>query len=166
VTTLSGVLDTNIIIGLVKGECFEQLAFLFSPLYIPPGVRAEVFGQDPARAGVAELSQALGSWVSEEVPDPALVQALPTKLSVEDREVIALAQEKGVHFILSSDEALRKTALGLGINCLRATEVVVLLKRRKLIGSAKAILDLMRQRGFGIRDDLYQEALTAAGELP
>ena len=24
----------------------------------------------------------------------------------------------------------------------------------------------MRQRGYGIRDDLYQEALRAAGELP
>jgi predicted nucleic acid-binding protein len=166
VSTLTGVLDANSIIGLAKGDVFDLLPSLYAQLYVPPAVTEEVVGGGQGLAGEPELTQALGRWITEVTPDPLRVQQLPRMLSLADREVIAVAQEKTVDHLLSADRQLCREAQNRGIVCLQAADVVVLLKRRGLITEAKAVLDRMRQRGFGIGDARYEAALRAVGEWP
>ena len=165
-TPLTGVLDASVVIGLAKGGIFNSLASLYAPLYIPEAVRDEVIGQGQGRAGVAELAQAIGAWVTVVDPDPQQVQSFAAPRSVADRQVLAVAQAKAVDHVLTSDNPLYREATHAGLTCLRATDVVVLLKDRGLITAVKPVLDRMRQHGFGIDDFIYNKALRAAGEGP
>jgi predicted nucleic acid-binding protein len=67
---------------------------------------------------------------------------------------------------LSGDRVVRREAARLGLSCLTAAQVVVLLKDQGLISEVRRVLDQMRQRGFGIDDPDYLHALKAAGETP
>jgi hypothetical protein len=62
VTSLTGVLDANAVIGLAQGEVFDRLAALYAALYIPPAVVQEVITQGAGLAGAEELRRALGIW--------------------------------------------------------------------------------------------------------
>lgn len=57
-TPLKGVLDANMVIGLVKGGVFHLLPSLYAPLYIPTGVQQEVLTVQ-GRPGEKELALAL-----------------------------------------------------------------------------------------------------------
>lgn len=160
----SGVLDANGIIGLSKGGGFHLLSSIYAPLFVPTLVRAEVIQQGRGRAGVTELQQALGAWLVEADPDHQLLMRYAALRSPADRSVLALAQERGVDHILTDDGPVRREAAQHGLRCLRAPEVVVLMKDQGLIAAVKPVLDRMRQEGFGIAEAVYQGALRAAGE--
>ena len=132
-TTLTGALDANAIIGLAQGGVFDQLASLYASLYVPQAVIREVTGQGQGLAGDAELRGALGSWVTEAIPDPVRIQTFMVLRSAADREVLAVAQERGVDHILSSDGQLAGHARRHGLACLPTTLVVVLLKDHGLV---------------------------------
>ncbi len=80
-TMLTGVLDANAIIGLCLGGVFGLLPSLYTPMYLPPLVTAEVIASGSSRPGAAELAQALGVWITEDTPDPAAVSRFSTALS-------------------------------------------------------------------------------------
>jgi predicted nucleic acid-binding protein len=161
---LTGVLDAETIIGLAKGGVFHFLASVYAPLYVPTGISQEVVtGQ--GLPGEAELQQALGIWITEVTPNPQAVQQFPATLSAADREVLAVAQAyQTIDHVLSGDRGLYRVATALGFTCLRTTEVVILLKDRGLVPEVKPVLDQMRQRGYGIDDARYKQALQTAGE--
>jgi predicted nucleic acid-binding protein len=155
-----------VIIGLAKGGVFNYLQSIYSPLYISPSVREEVVAHGQGRVGASELTQALGSWITQIVPDPAIMQTLTDLRSLADREVLAIAADpmRAIDHLLTDDGQLRGRASRPGLACLRTPEVVVLLKARQLIPEARSVLDRMRQQGFGIDDALYAMTLRAAGE--
>jgi predicted nucleic acid-binding protein len=161
---LTGVLDANAIIGLAKGGIFHVVASLYAPLYVPTSVKQEVAGQGRGRAGVSELTQALGLWITEVTPDPHAMQQFSFVRSIADREVLAVALQKKVDHILSDDGPLRRHANRSGLKCLQVPQVVVLMKHQALLADVKAVLDRMREHGYGIADVFYREALRAAGE--
>ncbi len=161
---LSGALDANVAIGLAKGEVFNHLASLFSPLSVPAAVRHEVVDQAQGRAGATELSQALNDWITEVAPDPTSVQQFAGLSSVADRELLAVAVDQQTDFVLTEDRVVRQEAAAAGLDCLGVSEVVVLMKDQGLIPAVRPVLDRMRQRGFGITDGAYHQALAAAGE--
>jgi uncharacterized protein len=155
------------VIGLAKGGLFNTLASLYAPLFIPPAVVQEIVAQGQGRAGVAELKQALGRWITEAMAPPGLVQQLPAVIrSTADRQVLALAQAQAVDHVLTSDARLVRQARSLGLICLQVPELVILAKRRGLVSAVQPVLDRMRQEGFGIDDATYEAALRAAGEAP
>ncbi|HTE20978.1 MAG TPA: DUF3368 domain-containing protein [Armatimonadota bacterium] len=161
---MTGVLDANAVIGLVKGRVFPLLAQLYTGLFIPPAVVREIIGPGQ-RAGAAELQAALGDWITEVTPDPQAVQSFASALRSEaDREVLALAQIQAVDHVLSSDFRMIQVGSRAGLTCLQAPEVVLLMKRRGLIPAVQPVLNQMRGQGFGIGDRIYQQTLQAAGE--
>jgi len=161
---LAGALDANVAIGLSRGGVFDLLLDLYSPLYVPQAVVQEVVGQGQSRPGAAELTRHLGAGITEVAPSPQSLQGFPAAFPQADREVLATAREYPVDHILTGDEGLRREAQRHGFTCLRASEIVVLLKQQGLIPAVRPVLDLMRQQGFGLDDTLYQQALRAAGE--
>jgi predicted nucleic acid-binding protein len=167
VTTLKGVLDANMVIGLVKGGIFDLLASLYAPLYIPTRVKQEILtGQ--GRPGEEELARALGAWITEITPD---VQGLPpvsASLSLADREVLAVAADpaNAIDHILTGDDQLYQEAERSGHTCFSVTDVVVFLKEQQLVPSVRSVLDRMIQNGFGIGSDTYEQTLRIEGEWP
>jgi uncharacterized protein len=161
---LTGVLDTEMVIGLAKGGVFQLLASIYAPLYVPAAVTQEVLKGGVGRAGTSELAQAIGSWVTEVTPPPRVVQRFASPRSLADRQVLAVAHEQRPDHVLSGDHRLYQVATRHGFTCLRATEVVVLFKLQGSIADAKSVLDRMIHQGYGIRRDRYEQALLAVGE--
>lgn len=121
-------------------------------------------GQGTGLPGTAELQHAIGSWVTEVVPDMEYVSQAHGLRSAADREVIAVALGREADHIVASDRPLIRHANRLGLICLPSTLVVVLLKDQRLLDEVRPIFDRMRQNGFGIDDASYESALRAAGE--
>jgi predicted nucleic acid-binding protein len=71
-----------------------------------------------------------------------------------------------VDHVLSNDEGLIREAGQHGLTCLRVTDLLLLLKSQGLVPAIRPVLDRMIQRDYGIRLDLYEEALRAADEGP
>jgi predicted nucleic acid-binding protein len=162
---LSAVIDAESIIGLSKSGVFHLLQSVFSPLYVPAAVVQEVLRGGPNRAGVAELTQALGKWLTEVAPDPIRVGQFAAPRSLADREVLAVAHDHApIDHVITSDGPLNRIASRLGFACLTAVEVVLVLKRCQLIAEVRPVLDLMKQSGYGIDSLRYQDALRLAGE--
>jgi predicted nucleic acid-binding protein len=167
VTTLKGVLDANMVIGLVKGGVFDLLRSLYSPLYIPTRVKQEILiGQ--GRPGEAELTQALGLRVTETSPDLQGLPPVSASLSLADREVLAVAADpaNAIDHVLTGDDQLYREAERAGHTCFSVTDVVVFLKEQQLIPSVRSVLDRMIQTGFGIGSDTYEQTLRIEGEWP
>ena len=63
-------------------------------------------------------------------------------------------------------DGVRREAGRNGLISLRTTDVVLVLKSLSLIPAVRPVLDLMRQRRFGIDPPLYERTLRAANEWP
>lgn len=161
---LTGVLDAEMIIGLVKGEVFDLLPQLYRTVFVPPRVNGEIIVQGAGRPGADELAQALGVWITAVTPAPHQIQPFAATLSLADRQVLAVAQAEAVDHVLSNDEGLIREASRHGLTCLRVTDLLLLFKSQGLVPAVRPVLDRMIQRGYGIRADRYHDALQAAGE--
>jgi predicted nucleic acid-binding protein len=163
---LTAVLDATVIIGLAKGGVFDHLRSLYTTLYVPDLVSEEVIQHASGRPGANELALALGVWIMKVVPDPVGMQPFATLRSTADRQVLAIAHDprRAVDHLLSDDDQLLRRATNSQLIRLRTPDLVVLMKRRGLLPEAKAVLDRMRNSGFGIDDPLYLQALQTAGE--
>ncbi|HTE19093.1 MAG TPA: hypothetical protein VK689_12020 [Armatimonadota bacterium] len=117
----------------------------------------------PALPGAAELTRALGRWLIESAP-AAPPPSVSAALSAADREVLALALERGVQHLLTGDAPLRREAQRHGVPCLGATDLVVLFKRAGLLSLVRPALDRMRAEGFGVDGTKCYAALCSAGE--
>jgi predicted nucleic acid-binding protein len=166
-TPLTGVLDSAVVIALVKGDVFALLPSLYITLYIPTAVRQEILTSQ-GRPGELELSQALGVWITEVTPDPSQLQPFSPTLSPADREVLAVAATltPPVDHLLADDKDLLREADRHGLTGVRTPDVVLLMKGQGLVPAVQPVLDQMQQRGYGIAPDLYEKALRAAGEWP
>lgn len=158
--------DANAVIGLAKGGVFHLLAQRYGVLYVPPSVTAEVVGKGAGRPGASELAHALGNWVQEVAPAASAGGPVSPGLSAADRELLAIAREKGVDHLLSSDDGVYREAMRLGMICLSTLEVVVHLKRHGLIPHVRPVLDAMLKAGHGVPPALYEQVLRSVGEWP
>jgi len=164
---LRGVLDANMVIGLVKGGVFDLLPSLYALLYIPVGVKQEVLtGQ--GRPGEAELTQALQAWITEVSPDLGRVPRVSASLSTADREVLAVAADPAmaIDHVLTGDDPLYQQAERLGYTSLSVTDVVVFMKAEGLVPDVKSVLDRLIQHGFGVDRQTYEQTLRIEGEWP
>lgn len=160
----SAVLDSNGIIGLAKGDCFPLLLHLFTEICVPPSVVAEI--TDPISQ--TALQNGLGKWVTEIYPSAsALAQAAFIKQEA-DRHVLALALDRHASvpdtFLITGDEKLRRRAQKFGLASVDAPHIIQLFAEAKLITAARPHLDHMRQQGFGITQQVYEEILRQLGE--
>ena len=157
------ILDSNVVIGLAKGECFESLRVLFEQVWVSPGVRREIVEEGGGRPGCRELQAGLGVWIQERTPSGQPGSVETPAMTREDREVLGLAAElSGI--LVTDDFVLRREGERLGLIVLGAVEIAVLLKQRGILSVVKPVLDLMQARAYHIEPTIYAQALRLVGE--
>jgi len=147
----------------LRGQAFLDLVRqTFDELVIPEAVFEEITARGQDKPGAEDVRQS--SWIRREsVQDRSLVEEMPGKLNLGEREAIALAKESGGYLLVDEIEA-RKEALRLGIRCFGSLRVLKEAKDRGFIKKAKPALDEIIASGTYLSDDLYQEFLRLVGE--
>ncbi len=129
---------------------------------VPEAVYEDIVVQGAGKAGAQAVRDA--SWIiRQRVANRALVDELPAKLHLGEREAIALAHELGAALLVDDLEA-RKEANRLGIPYFGSLRVLKDAKVKGIANPVKPILDELVASGTYIRPELYREFLLKVGE--
>ena len=157
------VSDTTPISELAKVELLDLLPQMFGKVVIPQGVFDELqIGQHPAASFVQNLA-----WLEVvTVNNQQVVEELQRSFNLDlgESEAIVLASELGASQLLIDEKAARKVAIARKLPLIGTVGILVLAKRRGLLGSVKDVLNEMQGKGTRISERLYGQVLTLAGE--
>ncbi|MDK2914804.1 MAG: hypothetical protein PWQ79_1719 [Thermococcaceae archaeon] len=146
------VSNTSPLIGLSNIGRLELLKKVFDEVFIPPAVAKE-FGEP------------LPDWIHIKEPkDRPLVKTLMKLLGAGESEAIALAIEMRADFLILDDLKARKISRDMGVRIIGTGGVILLAKKRKVIGSVKPLLEELSMKGFRLSDEVIRILLEAAGE--
>jgi uncharacterized protein len=150
------VSDTSPITALLTIGAAELLAHLFQEVAIPPAVRDELLRSHPL----------LPSWLQvKTVQSPGQVRSYAQTVDIGEAEAIALARELRADRLLMDERKGRTLALREGIPVIGLLGVVLLAKRRRLIPSARKLLQrLEAESGIYLAVDIRETALKTVGE--
>lgn len=160
------VSDTSSLSGLAIVNQLALLRTLYGQVVIPSAVAIELRRGGQYDPKIAQVS-ALG-WVKiKVVEDCCRVDELQTiyKLDKGESEAIALALELKADALLIDERLGRREASRLGLSITGMLGVLLVAKRRNLIGSIRPIVDeLISEASFRISEQLYREVMAVAGE--
>ena len=158
----SVVADASPLIILARGDLLHLLPQLFPEILIPAAVWAEIAAGGEADAAARELAAA--EWAERvEVGElPADVGAW--NLGAGESEVLALAHRHAGRRAMVDDAAARACARTLGIPVLGTGGALVLAKRRGLLPSVTAALEVLRETGLWLSPGIELLLRQQAGE--
>ncbi len=145
------VADSTCLIALERIGQLDLLRQVFVSLFAPPAVQAEF--------GISV------DWlVIRPVSDLGTLAALRTQLDEGEAQVIALTVELDGILAVLDDKKARRVARQMSLRVIGTLGVLLRAKRKGAIAELKSSLNALRQVGFYMTDELYQEALRIAGE--
>jgi predicted nucleic acid-binding protein len=121
-----------------------------------------VVSAEAGKPGAKAVAEA--KWIKRNgLSSRTLLDKLPAKLHLGEREAIALAYELGGTLLVDEREA-RREALRLGIAHFGSLRILKELKDRRVIPAVKPILDELVQSGTYLGPDLYRDFLRRLNE--
>jgi uncharacterized protein len=150
------VSDTSPITALLTIGAAGLLAQLFQDVIIPPAVRDELLRSHAV----------LPSWLQvRAVQSLEQVRKYAHTVDLGEAEAIQLAQEIRADRLLVDERKGRTLAQREGVPIIGLLGVVLLAKRRRLIPSARQILQRLEfEAGMYLATDIRETALNAVGE--
>lgn len=158
------VSNTTPLIALAWLELLDLLPQLFGAIYIPDGVRSELFN-NPEKIGNAELSSV--AWLKVvSVENTLAVQMLSAELDKGESEAIVLAYELGADLVLMDERRGRRRAVQGGLAVTGTLGILIEARRQGLIGPLRPLLDRLSELPFRMTQALYVKVLSQVGEWP
>nr|WP_206071100.1 DUF3368 domain-containing protein [Nodosilinea sp. P-1105] len=160
------VSDTSPLSGLAIAGYLSLLEQIYDEVIIPVAVANELRrgGQDDPR-----ITEVLAlDWVEVQQPkNLALVETLQADQNLDrgESEAIALALELKADELLIDERLGRREASRLGLSITGLLGILLVAKRRGLVGAIRPIMDdLINEAGFRVSSQLYADVLAMAGE--
>ena len=158
------VCNSSTVIALARISRLDILEKVVKSLMIPPAVYDDIVTKGAGRPGAAEVKEA--KWIEKRnVSERELVMKLNVTLGRGESEAIALAKEIKADLIVLDDDKARKAAISEGLRISGLLAFLVQAKEKGIIKKVKPLMDDLRQKGFFMSEDLYQDAIQKAGEL-
>lgn len=149
----SAITDSTCLIGLERIQQLFILPQVFSPIFIPPAVQAEV--------GIS------ADWLQVQLPqNTSTVTALKAQLDDGEAEAIALALEFDNIPIILDDLSARQIALQLNLKVIGTVGMLLRAKQKGVIDEIKPLLAALSKANFRISEAIIQKVLQLAGEQP
>jgi uncharacterized protein len=105
------------------------------------------------------------NWIeTRSVANITLLQTLQNNLDIGDAEAITLAVELNADRLIVDERRGRNEAIKLGLQVTGILGILLAAKQQGLIPLIQPLLNDLIANGFWIREQLYAEALTLAGE--
>jgi len=159
---MSMVADAGPILSFARANRFDLLRQVVDTLIIPDAVYDDIVIRGAGKPGAEEVVQA--AWIHRRsVQDRTLVDHLPDKLHVGEREALALARELGMVLLIDEREA-RRAAAQHQIAHVGSLRVLEEAKQRGLIPAVKPVLDGLIAAGMFIGENLYHAFLRTLSE--
>ncbi|MDW7712647.1 MAG: DUF3368 domain-containing protein [Deferrisomatales bacterium] len=160
------VSDTGPLIALAKIGRLPLLGRLgFADVCIPARVRRELLGKIGPESDV--IDSALSAFLRT-VKAPSATEAVRSAVEGLDRgeqEVLRLAVSLGAPtLVLMDDHAGRATARQLGLRVTGTVGILLVAKRRGLVGEVVPLLHAARANGYWLSDAVIAQAKRLAGE--
>ncbi|HJQ24527.1 MAG TPA: DUF3368 domain-containing protein [Blastocatellia bacterium] len=156
------IVNASPLIVLFKAGFSELLPQLFTDILVPVAVWDEVLAGGATDTAARTLPAT--AWLKR-----VEVSALPPILTAWDlgpgeSQVLSLALDNPGAGVVIDDAAARRCAATLRVPLLGTGGILVLAKRRGLIGSMAASLDELRNAGLWLSDDIANLLIKLAGE--
>jgi predicted nucleic acid-binding protein len=157
------VSDSSPLICLCYLRREHILKELFSDIYVPPAVAAELRKPHPPLGGL--IAQDIpGVHVQAPQKHPVAVSMADT-LHEGELQAMALALELHADLLIIDEAAGRRAAQLLQIPIIGTCGILVRANRQRLMGPVRPLLDALRaELQFFISDELYRHTLDLAGE--
>jgi predicted nucleic acid-binding protein len=151
------VSNSSPLIALAAIERLNLLPALFESVLIPPAVSREIHRSIPAPP----------AWLRTQILGAALPEIVQRRtLGDGEREAIALAVELNADRIILDDLPGRRVAQAAGLSVIGTVGVLLGAKRSGLVERIRPELDNLLRNSFFLSQELYDELIDAAGEMP
>jgi predicted nucleic acid-binding protein len=156
------VSDAGPILSFARSGLLELLRGVVPDLIIPTAVYDELWTSE--RTNINAVAVGEKEWIKQQrVRNRNLVESLPRKLHLGEREAIVLAQELGLALRVDDREA-RKEAQRLRVPHFGGLRILKEAKERSFIRTVRPALDDLVRSGTYIGGGLYREFLKQVGE--
>ena len=151
------VSNTSPIIAFSNLGKLSILRSVFGSITIPRGVYEELSERAPFR---------LEEWIRvDEIRDRGRYKMIRSELDHGESEAIVLYFEKNMDLLLLDDGEARKIAASYGIPIMGTGGILLVAKRKGLVGSLRAELEkLDREGAFRLSDAVKEMLLRSANE--
>lgn len=155
------VVNSSPLIVLFRSNQIELLQQMFSHVVVPQHVYQEVVVDGPSDEAQNLLSDM--PWISIKKVNISLKVA-SWNLGIGESSVFSFACDNPEYRAVVDDFAARRCARVLGIRFIGTGGLLVIAKRRGLIGSVKKRIQMLRDSGLFLSDSTIQLILSKAGE--
>jgi len=149
------IADASVLIALGQIGQLSLLEKLFGEVMIPPAVAREIAPSLP------RLPPSIRTQALQGALDPRVVEAA---LDAGESQAIGLALETEAERLILDDLPARRLAARLGLSVVGTAGVLFTAKQKGLLPAVRPSLDALRDQGFRLRQDVYEQLLSAAGE--
>ncbi len=156
------IINSSPLIVLFKSQQADLLPQLFTDILVPEAVWNEITTGGQNDIASQQLPHA--SWVQRVEVGVLASQVATWDLGLGESEVLSLSLKTLNCAAIVDDRAARRCAQALGIVTLGTGGVLVLAKRRGLISSVSSRIQLLRDAGLWLSDDLVNLLKQQAGE--
>jgi predicted nucleic acid-binding protein len=148
---------------LAKISALHILRQLYFEILIPEAVYNELCQAKRTQPGALQVLNA--PWIKVvQIKNNALSNRLIQRLHLGESEAIALAVETNADVLIIDEIAGRTVAKKLGRKIIGMIGVLLEAKKSGIISSVRPYLNNLKNTGFRMSQDLYDLALSQAGE--
>jgi predicted nucleic acid-binding protein len=158
------VSDTTALSNLLQIDRIDLLPQLYAEVVVPPAVVSELEALRSNQNALKQFGQSQWFSIQEVTPSP-LFSKLRNELDAGEAEAIVLATTIRPDWVLIDERAGRRIAKRMGLPITGTLGVLLLARRRQLIGELQPVLDELRTVGFYLSDALYAEVLQLEARL-
>jgi len=155
--------DTSLLLYLGRIKKVTILPALYKEVYVPEKVALELDAGRLLRADT--IDPRMLDWVNVVSVSEKKIHALPpNQLGIGEQSVIAYTKINPEYLAGLDDRLARLFAEQLGIKVVGIIGVLLKAKNKGLLPSLCPLLESVHAQGFRMSNELYQEALSLAGE--
>jgi len=156
------VVNASPLICLFQAGMEGILGLLWSHVEVPEAVWEEILAGPKTDRAAKLLASA--SWAKKVEANTILPQIAAWDLGPGESEVLTFAFRNPGYRAVIDDAEARRCARTFGIPLLGTGGILVLAKRRGLVGSVSQALDTLKESGLWLSDDIVRMLRSQAGE--
>jgi hypothetical protein len=158
------VANTTPLIGLATIQRFDLLQQLFGEIHIAQAVYDEAVVRGREEGG-AKREVSTATWIKTvRVQDRLAVDVLLDEMDLGEAETIVLAREIGADWVLMDEKRGRRKLTELGTKKIGTLGILLKAKQTGLLTAIRPDIEQLRQKGFGISQDVIDSVLRHANE--